>query len=69
MTWLRALQATSTQAAVADADSLRALRVCAAGVDVREAARCKHGLSRNRRLVIWRANVATRSSCLPGAEE
>jgi len=24
--------------------------------------------SRNSRLVIWRANVATRSSCIPGAE-
>lgn len=42
--------------------------MCAAGVGVREAAKCKHEPSRNKRLVIWRANVATRFSCVPGAD-
>lgn len=28
----------------------------------------QHGPSRNRMLVSWQANVATRSSCIPGAE-
>jgi hypothetical protein len=43
--------------------------MCDAGADVREAARCKHEPSRNRRLVIWQANVATWSSCISGAEQ
>jgi hypothetical protein len=38
--------------------------MCDAGVDVREAAQCKHEPSRNRRFVFWRANVATWSSCI-----
>jgi hypothetical protein len=43
--------------------------MCDAGVDVREAAKSKHEPGRNRRLVTWRANVATRSSCISGAKE
>jgi hypothetical protein len=43
--------------------------MCAAGVDVREAALCKHEPSRNGMLAIWQANVATRSSCISGVEQ
>ena len=57
------------QTVVTTSDLMQGVRMCAAGVDVREAAKCKPELRRNRRLVIWRANVATWSSCISGAEE